>query len=98
VVAAEKAGLNVPALTINEARLLLVDAAARLTLSVYVFTVVLFCAVSTVLMVLLPTASGRPAVLAPEVATMPFTLMVVLPSLAVGVSFRDDMAYGAEAV
>jgi hypothetical protein len=65
---------------------------ARVTDTVYVDVVVPFCAVTTVVSVLDPTISGSDALAAPEATVTPFTFIVAVLSVTVGVSVTEAVA------
>ena len=85
VVVDEKTGDKVPVPGLRSDRLSLVDG-AFVTVSVYVFVVVPFCAVTIVVIVLGPTTNGRLCETLPDVTAVPLTVMVALGSAAVGVT------------
>jgi hypothetical protein len=71
--------------------------AARVTVTVYVFVVLLSCALTTVVMVLMPTFKLI-VLAAPDVAGAPFTVMVALAWFLVGVSVMDETELATDAV
>ena len=89
-------GLNTPALIVRLERSALADA-ALVTVMVYVFVVVPSCAVTTVVMVLLPTLNATVFAL-PLAVVVPFTFIVDVASLAVGVTFIDVTLLATDAV
>ena len=91
-----KAGDNVPELGTRLSRSALAEA-ARVTTTVYVF-VLLFWAVTTVVMVLLPITNGIFAEGLPEATAAPLTVTVALASLTVGVRFMLPVALLTEAM
>jgi hypothetical protein len=72
--------------------------AARVTVVVYVCTVTPSCAVTAVVMVLLPMARGIVPLALPLDTIVPLTLAVALLSVTVGVTVIPLVAYGTEAV
>lgn len=67
------------------------------TVVVYVFVVFPSCAVTTVVIVLVPTTKGMAADAAPDFIAVPFTVMLAVESLAVGVILTDAVALLTEA-
>ena len=90
VVVDEKTGDKVPVPGLRSDRLSLVDG-AFVTVSVYVFVVVPFCAVTTVVMVLGPTTNGRLCEALPEATIVPLTVRVAVGSAVVGVMVIEAM-------
>ena len=90
MVAVANTGVNVPALIIKFERPALFDG-ARVTVTVYVLVVVPSCAVTTVVMVFGPTFSVIGPEAVPELTAAPFTVIVAVASLAVGVNVIGDM-------
>ena len=97
MVPAENAGVKVPLLITKLLRLAL-DDAALVTVTVYVCVVMPFCAVTTVVMVLLPTFKGIADDALPLVTTVPLIVTVAVASLTVGVSIMLFMLFATEAV
>ena len=93
-----KAGVNDPALMLKAERLALLDAAARVTVTVYVLMVTPSCAITTTGMALAPTASVWAAEAVPVATAVPFTVIVALASLAVGVMVMEETPYATDAV
>src|ERR1700730_2848833 len=89
-------GLKLPLLKARLARVATdeVIGAARLTVKVYDCVVVPFCAVTTVVIVLLPTFKGRLAEAVPEVTAVPFTFTVAVVLLVVGVTVMLIRLFG----
>jgi len=86
-----KAGLKVPLLSARPVSVEVVEG-ARVTTTVYVDVVVPFCAVTTVVSVLVPTTSGSDALAAPEATVTPFTFTVAVLSVTVGISVTEAVA------
>lgn len=72
--------------------------AARVTVTVYVFVVEPSCAVTTVVMVLVPTVNAIAPLALPEVTAEPLTVMVALAWFRVGVSVMDETELATDAV
>ena len=90
-------GVNVPALMVRLDKLASLDNAAALVMvMVYVFVVPSW-AVTTVVMVLLPTFKAT-FLAVPLVVGVPFTVMVALALLAVGVTSTDVTLLATDAV
>ena len=83
-------GDKVPLLRVNAERLASED--SLITVTLYVLVVVPSCAVTTTWMVLMPTNKEMAGDAAPEVTAVPFTFMVAVGSLVVGVSVIDAVA------
>ena len=83
MVVLENAGVNVPRLILNVARLALPDA-ARVTVIEYVLVVDPSCAVTATLITFAPTFKLIGDELVPDVTVVPFTFTVAFPSLVVG--------------
>jgi hypothetical protein len=86
----------VPALSVRLLRSALLDAAARVTVTEYVF-VVPSCAVTTTVTVFDPTFRLT-ALALPLVVAFPFTVTVAVLSETAGVTFRLLTAYATLAV
>ena len=56
------------------------------------------CAVTRVLIVFVPTESEIAPLAVPDVTEVPFTLTVAVPSVTDGVTVREVVALGTEAV
>ena len=85
------AGVSVPAdmVRFDSDASLLNAGEARLTVMVYVCTVVPSCAVTSTVIVFGPTTSGIPADAAPLATAVLLTLIVAFASAAVGVTVTD---------
>src|ERR1700730_13136025 len=94
------AGLKLPLLKTRLPRVATdeVIEAARLTVMGYDCVVVPFCAVTTVVIVLLPTFKGTLAEAEPEVTAVPFTFTVAVVLLVVGVTVMLLMLFATFAV
>ena len=91
-------GVSVPELIVRLDKLASVDSAAALVMvMVYVFVVVPSWAVTTVVIILLPTFKTT-FLAAPLAVGVPFTVMVALTLLAVGVTSTDVTLLATEAV
>ena len=86
--AAAKVGVKLPVPGLNAERLSLLDFAS-VTTRVYVFLVTPSVAVTTVVMVFGPTTKGRLCDALPDATVLPFTVIVVVGSAAVGVMVID---------
>lgn len=73
-------------------------AGALVTVSVYVLVVVPFCAVTTVVMTLLPTFKLIAPLAVPEATAVPFTVIVAFAWVRVGVTVTDDTEFATDAV
>ena len=92
------AGDKVPLLNTRLLKVASVDSGVLVTLTVYVLVVVPSCAVTTVVMVLLPTARAIEPDAEPLVTVLPFTVTVAVASLVVGVTVMLAVALGTLAV
>ena len=90
MVAALKVGDKTPRLITKCASFALLDG-ARVTIMVYVFVVVPSWAVTTVVMVLDPTANGSAPDAVPDVTAVPLTVTIACDSLVVGVTIMEVM-------
>jgi len=72
--------------------------AARVTVTLYVFVFVPFCAVTTVVMVFEPTFNAMAPDAVPEFTAIPFTVTVEVATLVFGVTVIDVMVLATDAV
>ena len=93
MVAGANTGFRGVALGLMLARLALAEP-TLVTVTVYVLVVVPFCAVITVVMVFVPTFSGIAPDAVPDATAIPFTFIVVLASVAVGVKVILVVVFG----
>lgn len=73
-------------------------AGALVTVTVYVLVEVPFCAVTTVVMTLLPTFKLIAPLAVPEATAVPFTVIVAFAWVRVGVTVTDDTEFATDAV
>jgi hypothetical protein len=97
VVAGANTGLSVPVLNDSPARFATLDG-NLVTVIVQVFVVVPSCAVTSIVMVLLPTASAIGALALPDVTDVPFTFTVAVESVTVGVTVIEFVTFVTFAV
>ena len=95
--AAANGGDNVPSLNTRFDRSAF-DDGALVTFTVYVFIVVPSCAVTTVVIILPPTARGIDPDGLPLATGVPFTVIVAVGSAAVGVSVIEVTLFATDAV
>ena len=81
----EKPGVTVPLLGLNPERSAL-DDTGRVTVMVYVLVVEPSCAVTTVVIVFAPTAKAIGADAVPDATVVPFTFIVAVFAVLVGVT------------
>jgi hypothetical protein len=90
--------VSVPELIVRLDKLASVESAAALVMvMVYVFVVVPSCAVTTVVIILLPTLNTT-FLDVPLIVGVPFTVIVALALLAVGVTSTDVTLLATDAV
>ena len=80
-----KTGDRIPLLTVKLFKVFTADNDERVTIMVYVWVVVPSCAVTTVVMVLVPVLSDIDWLAVPDVTAIPFTVTVAVASVSVGV-------------
>lgn len=97
LVADANTGFSVPLLKVKSARVLIVDA-ARVTVTVYVLVVVPLLAVTTTVMVLVPTFKLMGPYAAPLADATVFTFKLASTSDSVGVILIDVTLLATDAV
>ena len=70
----------------------------RVTVIVYVLLVAPSCAVTTVVITLVPTVRAIDPLATPDATVAPFTVTVAVASVTVGLSVIDVVAFGTLAV
>ena len=97
MVAAAKAGVNVPLLMARPARLAPVGAALVMVI-ITVLVVTPSCAVSTIVTVFEPTFSAIACEAVPDVAALPFTVIVAVGSFAAAITCTELSVFGTAEV
>lgn len=95
--AVAKVGVKVPLLSAKAARPSF-DDCARVIVMMQFLVVIPSCAVITVVITLVPTTNGMLADAIPDVTATPFTVIVAVGSLAVGITCTEVMVLAAAAV
>jgi hypothetical protein len=94
----EKVGLSVAGGAVVRFESVATDDGARVTTNEYVCVVVPSCAVTTVVIVLVPTFKAMLPDAEPEATVVPLTFIVAVGSVVVGVSCNVDVAKGTLSV